>query len=237
MTHAPAGWYPAPEGGERYWDGTAWTEKARTLAATSSGPAWYSRRWVQLVAVAVVALTIGGAVGGSSSSAASDRATKAKAEAASAHQDLATAQAAAETAASDAQDQIATLQAQADGAQKAAATKAAAAYAARKAALDARQQSLDARSRALDVRTAKVTGMEATAAANTIPGDGVYIVGQDISPGTYKSAGGAGCYWSRNDKGNGIVDNYIGDGATVIVVHASDFSVEIAGCADFHKVG
>jgi hypothetical protein len=234
VTNAAAGWYPAPEGGERYWDGTTWTEQTRTAAV--GVPAFYTRRWVQLVAVGLVGLTIGGAVGGSSSSAASDRATKAKAAVATTHQELATAQTAAEAAASDAQEQISTLQAQASGAQKTADAKAAADYVARKAALDARQRSLDARSRALDARTAKVTGMEATAAANTIPGDGVYIVGQDISHGTYKSAGGAGCYWSRHDKGNGILDNYIGDGATVIVVHASDFSVEISGCADFHKV-
>jgi len=26
MSQAPAGWYPQPDGGQRYWDGTAWTE-------------------------------------------------------------------------------------------------------------------------------------------------------------------------------------------------------------------
>ena len=36
---APAGWYPVPEGRERYWDGSAWTEQMRDLAAPATGPA------------------------------------------------------------------------------------------------------------------------------------------------------------------------------------------------------
>ena len=26
MTQSPAGWYPQPDGSQRYWDGAAWTE-------------------------------------------------------------------------------------------------------------------------------------------------------------------------------------------------------------------
>lgn len=31
---APAGWYPDGQGGERYWDGAAWTDQIRALALT-----------------------------------------------------------------------------------------------------------------------------------------------------------------------------------------------------------
>lgn len=37
---APAGWYPTPEGHERYWDGSAWTEQVRSAdpGPTEPGP-------------------------------------------------------------------------------------------------------------------------------------------------------------------------------------------------------
>jgi hypothetical protein len=34
MTITPEGWYPDGQGGERWWDGLAWTEHTRPLAAT-----------------------------------------------------------------------------------------------------------------------------------------------------------------------------------------------------------
>ena len=36
---APAGWYPTPEGHERYWDGTAWTDQVRSPDAAPAAPA------------------------------------------------------------------------------------------------------------------------------------------------------------------------------------------------------
>lgn len=35
---APAGWYPTPEGRERYWDGQAWTDHERDIAASAIPP-------------------------------------------------------------------------------------------------------------------------------------------------------------------------------------------------------
>lgn len=41
MSQAPAGWYPQPDGTQRYWDGTAWTEhiSGTPQAAPSETPA------------------------------------------------------------------------------------------------------------------------------------------------------------------------------------------------------
>lgn len=33
----PAGWYPTPDGQQRYWDGSAWTEHIAPLAAAAGG--------------------------------------------------------------------------------------------------------------------------------------------------------------------------------------------------------
>src|ERR1035437_5769593 len=39
MTQAPAGWYPQPDGTQRYWDGSAWTEHTAPGAALATPPA------------------------------------------------------------------------------------------------------------------------------------------------------------------------------------------------------
>lgn len=104
-------------------------------------------------------------------------------------------------------------------------------------ALATRQAALDARNAALDAREKKVSGLEAAAKANQFEGDGVYIVGQDVQPGTYKSAGGDTCYWARKTKNGEIIDNHLGAGPTVVVIKASDFSIEARGCQPFRKSG
>ncbi len=58
MGDAPAGWYPDPSGGKRYWDGSAWRGKAQPGVAKKPRPVWQK---VALV-VAPVAL-VGGCVG------------------------------------------------------------------------------------------------------------------------------------------------------------------------------
>lgn len=103
------------------------------------------------------------------------------------------------------------------------------------AAVDAQTTALAKQRAALDAREAKLGGAEAAAKANTFDGDGLYIVGDDIKAGTYKSTGGANCYWARHDKANDILDNHLGGGPTVVVVRSSDFSLEVSGCAPFRR--
>jgi hypothetical protein len=84
-----------------------------------------------------------------------------------------------------------------------------------------------------------VSSLERTAARNTIPGDGIFAVGSDIEPATYKSSGMSGCYWSRLSTLDtwDIIDNGNTDGPVVLQVLSSDAAVELSGCADFRKVG
>jgi uncharacterized protein YoxC len=126
-------------------------------------------------------------------------------------------------------------------------------YRARKAALDARTKSLDARSRALDARSkrlnqraAAVSQAETSYAADTIPGDGTYVVGVDITAGTYRTSGPAAgndlfCYWARLSSTDGSFDAIITNGntagPTTVTIAASDKAFEVSGCADWHKVG
>ncbi len=192
------------------------------MTQPKSGPAWYRKHWVQLVAVGLVGLGIGGASGSGSASDADARATAAQSQVASAQD---------EAQAANARAQAAEVQASVAGG------KAADAKAAAEAKLKAQQVVLDQRSAALDDREKKISGAEVTAKANTFAGDGVYIVGQDIQPGTYKSSGGELCYWARHNKANEILDNHAAASATVVVVLPSDFSLEVKGCADYIKAG
>lgn len=91
---------------------------------------------------------------------------------------------------------------------------------------------------AVAAREQAVGTAEAEAAANTIDGDGTFVVGEDLQPGTYKSAGGDNCYWARLGSGGAdIIDNNIGAGQAVVTVRPSDFALEVSRCAPFRKTG
>jgi len=72
--------------------------------------------------------------------------------------------------------------------------------------------------------------------------DGSYHVGDDIEPGTYKSAGGDGrpCYWARYKNGSSefsnIITNSLNDGPARVTVKAGEL-FEVQGCQPFEKVG
>lgn len=58
----------------------------------------------------------------------------------------------------------------------------------------------------------------------TIDADGTYVVGQDIVPGTYASAGpieNGSCYWKRM-KGDKLVDNAMSKKPQVVRIEATD---------------
>ncbi len=161
--------------------------------------------------------------------AAQDRADKAEAAQAAAADELATAKGQIDNAqrrVEQAEGELALAATQIKTAEAAAAAKAAAGVKARVDALAAKEAAVLAREKA--VGTA-----EAEAAANTFEGDGLYIVGDDIKPGTYKSDGGEGCYWERQSKGGEIIDNDLSNGSTVVTVRASDFSLKVSRCAPF----
>src|SRR3954454_2626846 len=87
----------------------------------------------------------------------------------------------------------------------------------------------------------QVSGARAQVAANTLPGDGTFVVGEDIQPGTYRAAASPGCYWERDSSLDGgidsIIENANADGPVVIQVSPTDKAVKTTRCADFHRTG
>ena len=74
----------------------------------------------------------------------------------------------------------------------------------------------------------------AGALKTTIDHDGTYLVGKDIAPGTYSSAGPVGngaCYWKRlgNPDGN-LIDNALSKKPQVVQIEATDKSFKTSGC-------
>lgn len=83
----------------------------------------------------------------------------------------------------------------------------------------------------------QVSGAEQRIEDSTLAGDGMYIVGDDIQPGTYKSEGQDGCYWARLSGLGGGLDDIIANGNTsgqvTIEVSPGDKALELSGCAEF----
>jgi hypothetical protein len=85
---------------------------------------------------------------------------------------------------------------------------------------------------------AKASGSPAT----RMKGDGgMYRVGADIAPGTYRSTGNAddGCYWERDKDAthslNSIVANDNVTGTAVVTISAGDGYFKTTGCGDWKK--
>ncbi|MEW9551356.1 hypothetical protein [Nonomuraea sp. NPDC050783] len=74
------------------------------------------------------------------------------------------------------------------------------------------------------------------------PGDGQYLVGEDVKPGTYKTAGadGSGCYWARLKDASGELDAIIANdnvqGQTRVALKKGEF-FDTSGCQDWKRVG
>ena len=81
------------------------------------------------------------------------------------------------------------------------------------------------------------------APATHMPGDGgMFKVGTDVAPGTYRSTGNSdGCYWERaKDAGHSIgsiIANNNVTGSAVVTISASDAYFKTTGCQDWKKTG
>ncbi|MET9833614.1 hypothetical protein ABZ078_30890 [Streptomyces sp. NPDC006385] len=82
--------------------------------------------------------------------------------------------------------------------------------------------------------------------ADEIPGDGTYVVGQDIEPGTYRTAGPEetalpNCYWARLSGTSGEFDEIIANGntagPTTVTISAGDEAFQTTGCQTWEKTG
>ncbi len=62
-------------------------------------------------------------------------------------------------------------------------------------------------------------------------GDGFYLVGVDIMPGKWESAGtGNDCYWARLDADQDILGNHFGWAGGTVNVRPTDYEVSFEGC-------
>lgn len=84
----------------------------------------------------------------------------------------------------------------------------------------------------------------AGATASSVVADGTYVVGQDVAPGLYRSAGGRGgnfCVWFHHAGiGNGNADAYDGGssrGQTFTRILANEGSFETDYCQPWERVG
>ncbi|MGX1131187.1 hypothetical protein RKD49_003377 [Streptomyces glaucescens] len=72
---------------------------------------------------------------------------------------------------------------------------------------------------------------------------GMYRVGVDIAPGTYKSTGNTDdmCYWERSKDSEHSLDSIIANnnvsGSAVVTISASDAYFKTSGCQDWKKTG
>ncbi|GAA3978723.1 hypothetical protein OG252_29820 [Streptomyces sp. NBC_01352] len=80
--------------------------------------------------------------------------------------------------------------------------------------------------------------------ASEMAGDGgMFRVGADIAPGTYKSTGNAddSCYWERDKNAEHSMDSIIANdnvnGTAVVTISSSDGYFKTAGCKDWKKTG
>lgn len=115
------------------------------------------------------------------------------------------------------------------------------------AELDARAQELDQREADLDAYAEELTDREAAieqteleVTEGTIPGDGIFIVGDDIEPGTYRgNVDGGSCYWARLSGTSGDFDDLIANdnvaGPTVVTIPESDVAFETSRCGEWVK--
>ncbi len=70
--------------------------------------------------------------------------------------------------------------------------------------------------------------------------DGMYLVGVDVAPGTWRSDGtGTGCYWARLRNINGtsdIIANNLQTAPAVVTVLPSDLAISVSGCGRWSRV-
>ena len=72
-------------------------------------------------------------------------------------------------------------------------------------------------------------------------GDGVFVVGLDIGPGTWTSPGGDSCYWARLSGFSGdlnhIEANGLGGANNILTIKSTDKGFESSNCGTWTKIG
>lgn len=191
---------------------------------------------MQLVALGVGALGLGLLLGMGIGVAASDDQAKVD--------ELAQQMSLIEKQAADAEQVATDIRTQADAevasARADALTEVTAENAARQAELDARVAELDGREAGLAQREEAVTVLEKQAADGSLPGDGVYLVGSEVAPGTYRAGSPADCYWERRSGLSGefsdVITNGLGASDSTVTIRASDVAFSSARCGTWSRI-
>jgi zinc-ribbon domain len=103
-------------------------------------------------------------------------------------------------------------------------------------------------------RSQTVTQTETTASVQTVTktvkvkppgpkiafGDGVFLVGSEIRPGTYRAPGGSGCYWERDRDLTGGLNSILANGnpsgQTIVTILSTDKAFQSNGCGGWRRV-
>lgn len=106
-------------------------------------------------------------------------------------------------------------------------------------AATAREAELDTREAAVAAREAAVTGAEQQAAANQV-GNGIWTVGVDIEPGTYRTTEAVTqmCYWGiyrTGSNGDDIIENDIVQGGFPSVTLSAGQDFKTSDCGTWAK--
>jgi hypothetical protein len=259
--NTPAGWYPDTQDATklRYWNGQRWTDHtapavvdgqpaqlgAQTLVTTPASPVTtvqdappvdtglplLRRGWV-LPTAAGLALVVGIALG----AAANGQDVTASPEYKDLDSKLSNAKADASKTASDlraAQDQLTTIEGDLP-AREDALRQGQDQLAAAQAQLTKDQGQLAQDQADVASREKAVGVVEHEIAANTISGDGLYEVGKDMKPGSYRSKGSRACYYAvlNSPDTTDIATNNITDGPAIVTVSSGDY-FETQDCADW----
>lgn len=109
----------------------------------------------------------------------------------------------------------------------------------REAVVAASDEKMKAAEAAVKAREDAVTGAEKTKAANTV-GDGTWVVGSDIAPGSYRTAQpvGSSCYWGvyrSGSNGSDILDNDLPGGGHPVVTLAEGQDFKSSRCGTWEK--
>ncbi|WP_167044899.1 hypothetical protein [Salinibacterium sp. ZJ454] len=72
-------------------------------------------------------------------------------------------------------------------------------------------------------------------------GDGMFLMGTDVAPGTYRATPTSYCYWARLSGVGGTIDDVISNGFTAnptvtIALSAGDRAVESSGCGTWTRI-
>lgn len=76
------------------------------------------------------------------------------------------------------------------------------------------------------------------AAQGRLFGSGTFLIGKEIQPGTYATTDVEGCYWERQHKAGGTIDNDFIPGArrVQVTIRSSDYAFHSERCGEWKPI-